>query len=767
MKKKLLFVLLAALIASALTLTLFASEPPQALVGSESLETQTPYPAPTYYYSQLTEEGKQIFDAVTSEANRALLIAGKPITVGSPFSITIPENPTQAEYDALIQSFIGEQNRLTGLFPYLSDATAAINRDRSDIFWTNGIQAATSCKIDGVPVNGSFSFESGKTYTFALEITLPLGADWDGADASDRDLAADIAQLTQAVKALATEARSAGNRRAEQLRYVNDKLCKYNDYNTPAAEGNYPLRYPWTALSALDQFTSENDASGGLKPVCEGYARALKLVCDELGIPCILVGGTGNGENHLWNYVQLENGYWYAMDVTWNDSTNSDNYFLVGKDVMDEKHTTSNQIMASNQTVQFLYPILSQSTYLPTDFSLTVEANGQTLTTPLSGGGTVTVIPNGVTDPQSLTLTCSDPSVTLTVNADGSRTATLPNTTATCVFEGILRVDGIEIPASVTVSVVHVHSHGNAVPHDATQHKQVCSCGDTMYAPHNFGEWVVTKEATEDETGLRKRVCACGLEEEETIQKVFSLTVKVNGETLTSSLSGSGTVTVIPNGVTDPQALTLTCSDPSVTLTVNADGSRTATLPNLTATYVFEGILRVDGIEIPASVTVSVVHVHTYGDAVDHNATHHKYVCACNHFELEAHAFGEWRVTKEATEAETGLRKSVCTCGFEVEDTIPKLEKPPVESEPTDKPNDPDDNGEPNTPSEDGKTDETKSPGTTEETAPLKSGNTNSNTAQKPTQDVADGCSLSIASAELILLCALGSILALRKQKRE
>lgn len=611
MKKKFLFVLAVCLTASLLTVTpsaivesgdslSVAYKPIQAYAILENLETQEPYPASTYYYSQLTAEGKLIFDAVTSEANRTLLMEGKPITVGTPFSITVPEQISNADYKVLFDAFSAEQERLHGFFPYLSDAAAAINRDRSDIFWTNGIQIATSCKIDGVPVSGGFSFERGKTYTLALEITFPLGADWDGADASDRDLSADVAHLTQAVKVLASEAKAAGDSRAEQLRYVNDKLCKYNDYNTPAAAGNYPFRYPWTALSALDQLSSEDDASGGLKPVCEGYARALKLICDELGIPCVLVGGTGNGENHLWNYVQLENGYWYAMDVTWNDSTNSDAYFLVGKDVMDEKHTTSNRIMASDQTVEFLYPVLSQSTYLPADFSLTAEANGQSLTAPLSGGGTVTVIPNGVTDPQALTLTCSDPSVTLTVNADGSRTATLPNTTATYRFDGVYLIEGTEIPASVTVSVVHVHAHGNAVPHDATQHKQVCACGDTVYTPHSFGEWDVTKEATEDETGLRERACPCGYEEEE---------------------------------------------------------------------------------------------------------------------------------------------------------TVPKLEKKPAETD--DKTDD-----------ETDEKDETTLPDSTDETAPPKSDNTNSNATQKPVNDVAYGCSLSIASAELILLCALGSLLTLRKQKK-
>ena len=513
MKRRIFFAIAAYL--TAWTLMLFPSYAAQG-----SAQTDPTYPDSVYYYSQLTVGGKAIYDAVTDQSNRQRLIEGEPITVGTPFSITIPQNPTQDEYNALVESFSAEQQRLQSIAQYHADAAAAINRDRSDLFWMNGFQTSTVCTVDGERVSGSFSFALGKTYTLALVVTLPLGSDWDGLDATDRDLFEDIDTLAMAVKRLSVRAMDKGPSYYEQLRYVNEQLCLYNDYNTVAAEGNYPLRYPWTALSALDQLTDENDANGSLKPVCEGYARALKLVCDELGIPCILVGGTGNGENHLWNYVRLENGYWYAIDVTWNDGTRSEDYFLVGKDVMDKSHVPSGYVMSSGQTISFVYPDLSQDTYRPTDFSLSATLHNEAISSAVIGGGTVTVVPNGVTDQNNLTVTCNDPDIVLTVNADGTRTATLPNETATYRFTGTYRTADGDYSAELVISVEHAHQFGAAQPHNDNQHKKICDCNEIQYEDHAFGEWSETKPATEEEAGKKERTCACGYVQEKTIPKL-------------------------------------------------------------------------------------------------------------------------------------------------------------------------------------------------------------------------------------------------------
>ena len=56
--------------------------------------------------------------------------------------------------------------------------------------------------------------------------------------------------------------------------------------------------------------------------VCQGYTVAFYVFMKELGIPCTLLTGNannGNGmEDHAWNAVKID-GYWYFVDVTWDD----------------------------------------------------------------------------------------------------------------------------------------------------------------------------------------------------------------------------------------------------------------------------------------------------------------------------------------------------------------------------------------------------------------------------------------------------------------
>ena len=67
--------------------------------------------------------------------------------------------------------------------------------------------------------------------------------------------------------------------------------------------------------------------------VCDSYARAYQLLCQAVGIPCLYVSHTGG--NHSWNMVKL-GGYWYHVDVTWDDPTGggreNHRYFLVSDD---------------------------------------------------------------------------------------------------------------------------------------------------------------------------------------------------------------------------------------------------------------------------------------------------------------------------------------------------------------------------------------------------------------------------------------------------
>ncbi len=60
--------------------------------------------------------------------------------------------------------------------------------------------------------------------------------------------------------------------------------------------------------------------------VCAGYARAFQYLMQRLGIPCYYVTGYA-GENHAWNIVKLDDGF-YNVDLTWDDTPGAEyDYF--------------------------------------------------------------------------------------------------------------------------------------------------------------------------------------------------------------------------------------------------------------------------------------------------------------------------------------------------------------------------------------------------------------------------------------------------------
>lgn len=117
------------------------------------------------------------------------------------------------------------------------------------------------------------------------------------------------------------------NTLGKKIKSINADIAYLNYYNRYVSSGQRTLasKKAWESVSALTMqawLTSETDKGDPEAPVCEGYARAFKIVCDKLGIPCIL----GCGNNHMWNYVQDDAGNWYGVDPTWNDNLRTDEW---------------------------------------------------------------------------------------------------------------------------------------------------------------------------------------------------------------------------------------------------------------------------------------------------------------------------------------------------------------------------------------------------------------------------------------------------------
>lgn len=111
-------------------------------------------------------------------------------------------------------------------------------------------------------------------------------------------------KLDEKVNELTDKVKGMGAFEAEE--YFHDYLCnKVTYFNTDTPE-NYPLIF--TTYGALVNGSA----------VCEGYSRAMQLLCDNIEIPCGLVYGWSQGEGHMWNLINLGNE-WYHLDVTWDD----------------------------------------------------------------------------------------------------------------------------------------------------------------------------------------------------------------------------------------------------------------------------------------------------------------------------------------------------------------------------------------------------------------------------------------------------------------
>ncbi|MBQ3736247.1 MAG: hypothetical protein II855_04870 [Candidatus Methanomethylophilaceae archaeon] len=110
--------------------------------------------------------------------------------------------------------------------------------------------------------------------------------------------------------------------------------------------------------------------------VCEGYARAFMYMCQKNCIDCIVSIGKGvtdkSSESHMWNYVKMEDGKWYCMDVTWDDPLvdGADSgkvyysYFLKGTEsVYNDKKFTASHVDEMKTEHNLNIPELSADPY--------------------------------------------------------------------------------------------------------------------------------------------------------------------------------------------------------------------------------------------------------------------------------------------------------------------------------------------------------------------------------------------------------------------
>ena len=302
------------------------------------------------------------------------------------------------------------------------------------------------------------------------------------------------AEMDTAVSALLGQLNVSGEDDYTKLRAIYDYLTENITYDYDNL-GNDSYKLKHTAYAALINKTA----------VCQGYSALLYRLALELGVDCRMIPGNSDGQAHVWNIAELNDRY-YNLDSTWDAGLPIYQCFLVGsQNFTDHDRWDAPGQMPSDDnynSAEFhaAYPMSE------TDYAGGCDHNySAVITSPTCTG-------KGYT-----TYTCSACGDTYTgdeVAALGHNEVTEKGTAATCTAEGL--TDGVHCDRCGTV---------------LTRQETIPPLG------HSWDEGVVTREPTEEETGIRTYTCkTCGETKTEaisTLEHVHNYTSAVMAPTCT------------------------------------------------------------------------------------------------------------------------------------------------------------------------------------------------------------------------------------------
>ena len=204
-----------------------------------------------------------------------------------------------------------------------------IKADNPRIFW-----------IDWIDSNGRLRFDTGST------------PHYDGLIFPQGKTLADYQLLSQqgvdaAVKAIKATLPKNADAKAK-VKAIYKWLCDsntYNDNQTSKFKKNCdPVSFAYLAAHSAYSAIIPGDM---FEPVCEGYAGAFKVLCDEPGVPCVCVTGSVAGApQHMWNHVKLGNT-WHLVDVTTGDMYSMDAFCIMTANNVKKQKYEPNPYMGS------------------------------------------------------------------------------------------------------------------------------------------------------------------------------------------------------------------------------------------------------------------------------------------------------------------------------------------------------------------------------------------------------------------------------------
>ena len=506
----------------------------------------------------------------------------------------------------------------------------------------------------------------------------------------------------------------------DKLLSYKEEICERVSYNDDAAAGNFDFNYgnPWQLLWVFD-----NDVE--TKVVCEGYSKAFKYLCDQSSfdsnITCILVtgtmaGGTGAG-GHMWNIVKLGDGLNYLADVTNCDDGSvgsPDKLFLVRTEDLDTNGEieTGYTFHFDGSSVAYSYDENTLNYYNQNEISLgelqhvhdLIKTDAKDATCTKAGNieyWTCIECEKLFSDEEGTTeITAAD----TVVPAKGHSLEKTEAKDATCTEAGnteywtcseCKKLFGddqgtTEIMAADTVVAAKGHSLEKTEAKDATcteagnteywtcseckklfgddQGTTEITAADTVVAAtgHDWGEWTVVKEATEEEEGLERRTCSNDEShtEEKTIPKLNHVHNLVKTDAVDATCTEAGNIDY------------WTCSKCNK-LYKDSAGTQEITAADTVVAAKGHSLEKTEAKDATCTEAGNIDYwtcsecKKLFGD--DQGTT--EITAEDTVVAATGHDWGEWTVVKEATEEEEGLERRTCSNdeSHTEEKTIPKL----------------------------------------------------------------------------------------------
>ncbi len=295
-------------------------------------------------------------------------------------TILLPE-PAVYETDSInMAEWSNEQNNefWNLLLTCIKDGKTALMLDYPEIFWFDENNISVS-----ISYSTGFNFRKG-CYTIKVN-KIYVTASVHEAYGDTQKAEEYIELLKSNIENLNVE----GDDYYTKVKFIHDYVISTVKYNMQSPYRSTPLGV------FIEPF----------EVICEGYAEAVKLLCDKENIPCISVVGNINPTlktGHMWNYIQMEDGKWYGLDCTWDDLDDENEpikyqYFLTGASSFLTSHTPDSQYVTPN----FTYPELSQEDYVyspKTTPAITTAATTTHTTAPTTAVNTTETTTVSVTD---------------------------------------------------------------------------------------------------------------------------------------------------------------------------------------------------------------------------------------------------------------------------------------------------------------------------------------------------------------------------------